>query len=338
MRIIAGERPRFKRTLVMMKRLLILAALAAVLVALLWYSGQTAESLVVSGFIEADAVRLGSRIGGRVQAVAAEEGDRVTPGQVLIELEPYDLRERRAEAAARLDELKARLLRLENGSRPQEIGAAAARLELAQAQADLAATTLTRVSRAFNASAATQDEMDRAREQTDAAGAQVRVREQELALLKEGTRAEELAEARAAVAAAEAALAAVDRRLEELTIEAPIDAVVEAVDLQPGDLVAPNAPVLSLVDDGHLWVRAYVPEDRLNLDVGRRVAVRVDSFPDRTFAGHVSFISREAEFTPGNVQTPEERAKQVFRIKVVLDEGLDVLRPGMAADVLLDSP
>jgi HlyD family secretion protein len=83
-------------------------------------------------------------------------------------------------------------------------------------------------------------------------------------------------------------------------------------------------------------VRAYLPENRLDLQLGQKATLRVDSFPDRRFAGHISFISRAAEFTPSNIQTPEERIKQVFRIKVMLDEGLDVLRAGMAADVFLE--
>jgi hypothetical protein len=90
------------------------------------------------------------------------------------------------------------------------------------------------------------------------------------------------------------------------------------------------------MDTSHLWVRAYVPENRLGVTVGQKVTVTVDSFPDRKFAAHVGFIARQAEFTPNNVQTPEERSKQVFRIKADLDEGLDVLRPGTPADVWLD--
>ena len=101
-------------------------------------------------------------------------------------------------------------------------------------------------------------------------------------------------------------------------------------------MAAANAPALSLMDLGNLWVRAYVPENHLNLQNGQKLSVTVDSFPGRKFAGHVSFVARQAEFTPNNVQTPEERSKQVFRVKVTLDEGLDVLRPGMAADVWLE--
>jgi multidrug resistance efflux pump len=122
-----------------------------------------------------------------------------------------------------------------------------------------------------------------------------------------------------------------------LRIAAPVDGVVEAVDLQPGDLVSANAPVLSLMDLRELWVRAYVPEDALNVQVGQDVVVTVDSYPDRSFSGKISFVARQAEFTPGNVQTPEERSQQVFRIKVALTEGLDELRPGMAADVWLEA-
>ena len=85
------------------------------------------------------------------------------------------------------------------------------------------------------------------------------------------------------------------------------------------------------------WVRAYVPENHLNLKLGQAVRVTVDSFPGRTFAGRIAFVARQAEFTPGNVQTPEDRSQQVFRIKVNLIEGLDVLRPGLAADVWLES-
>jgi multidrug resistance efflux pump len=113
--------------------------------------------------------------------------------------------------------------------------------------------------------------------------------------------------------------------------------VVDAIDLRPGDLVAPNAPAAALLDKSTLWVRAYVPEAHLgHVSIDQRVSVSVDSFAGRSFAAHLTFIAQEAEFTPRNVQTPEERSKQVFRIKVTIDEGLDVLRPGMAADVLLE--
>jgi multidrug resistance efflux pump len=116
-----------------------------------------------------------------------------------------------------------------------------------------------------------------------------------------------------------------------------VKGTIEALELEPGDLVPPDAPVVSIMDHGRLWVRAYVPEDELDLSVGDVLEVSTDSYSGERFGAKITFIARQAEFTPSNVQTPEERSKQVFRIKVELIEGVDRLRPGMAADVWLES-
>jgi multidrug resistance efflux pump len=372
----------------MARRIVAFVVLALLLAAALLYSQRPPGPLKVSGFIEADEVRLGSRVGGRVARVAVEEGARVAAGAVLVELEPYDLAERlaqakgernarqaeldrlaagfrpeeRAQAQARLDQASANLEKLENGPRPQEIAAGEAHLRLANAQLDLAQAEHTRVANLVERDAVTTQELDQAVKELKVAQENVRVREEELNQLREGTRAEDLraAEAlheearqalllsengyrveevdaaRAALHAAEAAVRAIEAQLAELTVRAPVAGIVDAVELQPGDLVAANAPAVTIVDAAHLWVRAYVPENRLGIEIGRRVAIGVDSFPDERFAGEVTFISQQAEFTPGNVQTPEERSKQVFRIKVEVRSGLDRLRPGMAADVWLE--
>jgi multidrug resistance efflux pump len=370
-----------------MSRALLLAALVvAALAALVWSKSVTAPPKA-SGFVEADEIRLGSRVGGRVKSVRAVEGAAVKKDEVLVELEAFDLAERRAEAVAfalqrreeaarvvagarpeeiraaqaRRDQSAARLARLVKGPREQEIETARANVAVAQATLDLTTKSLARAKSMFEASAIAVEDLDRAVEAAKVAEAVVRARRADLALLEEGSRAEDVeaakaeaaeataslellergsraedvAAARAAADAADAALAAIDRQVEELTIRAPTDGVVDAVDLRPGDLVAPNAPVLSIVDPARLWVRAYLPENRLDVGVGAALDVSVDAFPGRRFKAHVTFVARQAEFTPGNVQTPDERSKQVFRVKVHLDEGLDVLRPGMSADVWL---
>ena len=121
-----------------------------------------------------------------------------------------------------------------------------------------------------------------------------------------------------------------------MVVGAPMGCGVEAIDLHPGDLVPANAPAVALLDVSHLWVRAYVPESRLGeVRLGQQVPIRADAFPDKRFKAKLTFIAQDAEFTPRNVQTPEERSKLVSRIKVTLEEGLDELRPGTIADVLL---
>ena len=209
--------------------------------------------------------------------------------------------------------------------------------------------------------AAAAEELDRTGEKLEAATATVALREQELDLQLVGTRQEDLdriaaqveealnawnltkngyrrevvAAAEAARDAAQFARDALRVQLEELKIKSPLDGVVEAMELQPGDLVGPSTPVLSLLDDQHLWVRAYVPQNRVGIHLGQELQVVVDSFPDEVFPGAVTFVSRLAEFTPSNVQTPEERSKLVFRIKVAVSDRQRRLLPGMSADVWL---
>lgn len=314
------------------RAIVLVVAVIAMAIALVASQRRKAEGKV-SGFIEAYEIRVGSRVGGRVARVLVREGQLVKTDEVLVEFEPYDLKEKRAQAAAMLDERKADLLRLKNGPRPQEIAAAEARLRQAQADLDITAGTEKRMRGSFESKATSVDEMEKAIAAAKMASATTDVRRQELELLKAGTRVEEIAAAEAAVASASATLSAIDKQVGELIVKAPVDGIVEAVELRPGDLVAANAPVLTVMDLKQMWVRAYVPENRLAIKNDQPVTVSVDSFPGRKFKAHVSFVSTQAEFTPNNVQTPEERSKQVFRIKVELDEGLDVLRAGMAADV-----
>lgn len=371
----------------MLNRLLPFLAIAVVLIAVLLYSQKRTGPLKVSGFIEGDEIRIGSRVGGRVQRVFAEEGTLVEKGTVLVELEPFQLLEQKSQATAQLAEAKAESDRLRAGYREEEIAQAQARrnqlsatvdklvagprvedkeaaksqLELADSEFNLAKQKHQRTESLLAKQAATQADLDQAVAELRVARATAQVRREELQKLENGTRPEELAEARAqleeatqawllrkngyraeekaqaqaAVEVAEAALRAIERQIDELTIRAPAEGVIESVDLQAGDLVGANVPAISLMDASHLWVRAYLPENHLNVQEGRPVTISVDSFPGERFKAHVSFVARQAEFTPGNVQTPEERSKQVFRIKVMLDEALDRLRPGMAADVWL---
>jgi multidrug resistance efflux pump len=371
----------------MLKRLVAIVVIAAVLVGVLVFSQYRQEPLHVSGFIEAHEIRIGSRVGGRVSRVMADDGQPVKAGAVLVELEPFQLRELQAEATSQLaqvtatrdkvragfrdeekaqakarhDQLEATLKKLVKGPRDEDIAAAKSQLQLAEAQLALAVVKHKRTEELFGKKTVTQEEMDQANTELRVARAAAESQRESLAKLENGTRPEEIAEAQAqleearqiwllrqngsrveeiaeaeaAVESAAAAVQAIQRQIDELSVKSPVDGMVEAIDLWPGDLVGANAPVISIMDTSQLWVRAYVPENRLSLKVGDAVEVTVDSFPRERFKARITFVSRQAEFTPGNVQTPEERSKQVFRIKVELADGRDRLRPGMAADVWL---
>jgi multidrug resistance efflux pump len=372
----------------MRKAVIIFVVTAAAVIGWLYWQKVRPAPFVVSGFIESDEIRVGSRVGGRVADVLAFEGQTAKTGTLLFRIDPFNLLEQLAEAKAsaaaaraehdrltagyrkeeveqaraRRDAAKATLDKLTTGPRPQEIEIAREQLNVAKATLELAESEHARILKLRNEAQAAPTEFDQAVKALKASRAQVAEAENQLALLVEGTRKEDIAQAQASLveaeqalklmeagyrsedaakaaaqlAAAEANVAAIEVQIQELEVKSPCDCVVEAIDLRPGDIVAANAPSVSLLDTSKLWVRAYVPEARLGeVRLDQRVPVRVDSFPGQRFAARVTFIAREAEFTPRNVQTPEERSKQVFRVKVTLDEGLDRLRVGMAADVLL---
>lgn len=268
-----------------------------------------------------------------------------------------------AEAAVKL--AQADLDQLISGPRQQEIDQAAAEWKATKAQAENGQKFLQRMEGLAKRELVAKQEYDDALTKADEAGQKMNAARERYDLLLAGTRKEEIERSRQRLAEAdakrrqirsgfrkeeiaqaksewEAARARVEfmrTQLEETVIKAPVDALVETLDLQPGDLIGAGKPVATLLRTGSLWVRAYLPEARLGLvQPGLQVKVRVDSFPGKNFSGVVRRIHRQGEFTPRNIQTHEERALQVFQIEVVLDDPDHVLRPGMSADVTIQIP
>ena len=265
-----------------------------------------------------------------------------------------------AEAAVKL--AQADLDQLISGPRQQEIDQAAAEWKATKAQAENAQKFLQRMDglakrelvakQDYDDALTKNDEavqkMIAARERYDMLLAGTRKEEVERSRqrlaeadakrrqIRSGFRKEEVAQAKSEMEAVRARVEFMRTQLEETVIKAPVDALVETLDLQPGDMIGAGKPVATLLRIGSLWVRAYLPEARLGfVQPGLQVQVRVDSFPGLQFRGVVRRIHRQGEFTPRNIQTHEERALQVFQVEVVLDDPEHVLRPGMSADVTI---
>jgi multidrug resistance efflux pump len=155
-------------------------------------------------------------------------------------------------------------------------------------------------------------------------------------LLLAGTRKEDLAAAEARAAMARSDLALVEADLKEAVVVAPEKCVLEVLSVRRGDVLAPRAPVARLHRASDLWVKVFVPETEIGkVRVGQSAAATVDSFPGRKFAGKVSWIGAQAEFTPRNVQSVDERRHQVFAVRVVVADPEGVFKSGMAAEVVL---
>jgi HlyD family secretion protein len=154
--------------------------------------------------------------------------------------------------------------------------------------------------------------------------------------LKASARQEEVAVAEAQVSRAQAAAAALQVQIEKMALISPVDGVVTSRSAQPGEAALAGVILLTVANLEEVTLTIYVPEDQLNrVYLGQEVEVRVDSFPQRVFTGTVSYISQQAEFTPKNVQTQEDRVNMVFAVKVRLPNLDHLLKPGMPADATI---
>ena len=358
------------------KHVFVALAIGAAAAATALYAGwlRRDPGLQGSGTVEARNIRVGSKVGGRIDRVLVREGDAVQPGQILVTFDDKELQ-------AALEQSRANAQKAQRGYRPEEI--AEARAAAAQAKADY---ELKKNGYRLEDIASAQAELDRAKadevrthldfdrydalakndliskQQRDTAEAnwkvavaQVENAQHKLDELRRGYRPEEIASAEARfqqaqatreklergnrredVELAKAAYAYDEARFRERQVTAPTAATVEVLDVRPGDLIAPNTPVATLLERDQIYVRIYIPETQIGrVKLDEQAEVRVDSFPNQVFHGLVEQINQQAEFLPRNVQTREERVHQVFGVKIRIDDPTGRVRPGMAADVKL---
>ena len=308
-----------------MKRrpLVILLVLAAVAAAAFWFfrARQSEKPLTFSGSIEARDVEVGSLVGGRVASVLVDEGAAVKAGQPIVTLETdlgaLQIREQRAV----VEQARANLARVRAGPRREEIVRAKAQADNAERERRRLKTLL--------------DQGLIPRQQYDDAATAAKTAAESWRELARGSRVEDVNAAQGALDEADQRLAFLLRQSQEAVVKAPADGVVEALDLRPGDLVAPNQPVARILEPGQLWVRVWVPEPLLGkVHLGQKASIAVDSYSGRKFSGKVVDIREQGEYTPRNVQTLKQRMDQVFGVKVAVDPAPE-LKPGMAAVVQL---
>lgn len=214
----------------------------------------------------------------------------------------------------------------------------AAQAELAQAQARLdgARAYLDALLARRDDPLTLRAQLHRAQMDARVADAQAAAAQARLDELQAGPTEEEVAVAQAQVRQAEAAVGLIDARLGQLTLTAPMRGVVSSRSARAGETATVGKPLLTIANLDEVTLVIYIPENRIGqVQVGQEVAVQVDSFPGRTFIGHVASIAGEAEFTPRNVQTKEERVNLVFAVKVTIPNPDHELKPGMPADAAI---
>ena len=323
------------------KRQIVIPIAVALLVAagLLWYFSTrkvSTNELVLYGNIDVREVDVAFNEGDRIIAMHVEEGDSVTKGELLAELDSSRLEHTVLVAKAEVASQTAVLARFEHGSRPEEISRA--RAEVAAAEADLhdARVSHQRQDELVKAKVASQQLADDARAAHLMAEARLKAAKENLRLAIEGPRSEDTEAARAQLSADQNALELAQHRLDDTKLYAPADGTVLTRILEPGAVVLPNTPVYTLALSDRLWVRTYLSEADLGrVAPGMEAEIASDSFPDRRYSGWVGFISPTAEFTPKPVETPDLRTSLVYRARVYVRNPDNTLRQGMPVTVHL---
>jgi len=354
------------------------------------HKADTLSGISVSGNIEATIADVSFKIAGRVVERPVDEGYMVKKGDLvalmddsdlkcdvamrvaelqtaqaaLAELEAGSRKEDIAAAEANMHKAEFALADMEAGSRPQEIKFAEASLSAAEAQKAQTQSDYIRAQQLIKQKMISNEQYDSAKALFDVAVQRDREAMEHLALVKEGSRKQQIDEARAAynqakaqydlviagprketidqararVKQAEAALQLAQTRLSYATLASPMSGVVMSKNIEPGEYVAPGTAVVTVGDLVNVWLRAYIPETDLGrVKVGQKAKVTTDTYPGKVYEGRVSFIAQEAEFTPKNVQTEKERVKLVYRIKIDITNPEMELKPGMPADAVIET-
>jgi HlyD family secretion protein len=292
----------------------------------------------------------------RVQAAGEVAEAEARLAKLLRGAHPEEINQ----ARSRIAEVHADLHRIKSGATPEEISVAETRLRATTIQWEKATQDVARTERLLAGSAASRSSLDDAR----AAAALAQARRDEMARdldrLRKGARPEEIARvesqvkeatasmrliatanrpedieiSRSQLATARGRLQAIEGHIAELTVRAPVSATVEALELRPGDIVQPDAPAAVLLEDDQVFVRLYVPETQIGLlREGQELPVTVDSFAGERFRAVVLRINSRGEYLPRGLHTFDDRANQLFGVKLAVAAGRERLRAGMAAFV-----
>lgn len=315
--------------------ILLISFIAAGLFAL--WPQDPVRKLSVSGIVEIQEVRLGSKLGGRVAAVLTKEGDLAAARQLLVRFETPELEAQLIQQQGRVAAMSADFNKAKNGPRPEEIRQAESDLESAEADLMLAVEDLARSERLYMQGTIPRADYDSARAAKTRSHGKMASAKAHLDVLRAGTRVEEISLAEANLIEARGKLQEIEANLAEARVVAPERCLIEVVSVRKGDLIAPNQPVLRVLRADDMWVKAYVPETQLGkIRLQQAALVRIDAYPHRAFQGTVFQISSESEFTPRNVQSVDERRHQVFAVKVRVEDAEGIFKSGLSASVMFE--
>jgi HlyD family secretion protein len=339
------ENVRGDKYLHMAKKIVPVIAILLLLGAAVWFFKLRSENgkhrgIFVSGNIEAVEVDLSFRISGQIKSLPIEEGDRVEKNQTVATLDTDTLLAQKGAAEAELANARAVLDELEEGTRSEQVERSRAALKAAESRFEFAKEDYERYKSLYKEKAISASMFDTKDTALKVASEEFRNAQQLVQELEKGPREQQIRAARAKLNRVEWDLKRIELDIEHSYLTTPVSGVVLVKSNEMGEVILPGATVTTVAALDEVWLKGYIGEiDLGKVKLQQKAIITTDSYPDKVYEGVVTYISSRAEFTPKNVQTKEERIKQVYRVKITIKNPNQELKIGMPAEgyILSDS-
>jgi len=296
-------------------------------------NGNNHNRIEASGNIEATNIVVSSQVSGKVIQILKDEGNQVNKNDTVIIIDPETYKLKLDEALAAKEFAQAQYKLLKVGARSEDIKQAEDNLKQAQVSFNLAEKDKERMDNLYKSQTVTKKQYDDAVANYEISLARLNSAKENLDKMKNLARPEELKQSEANLNRAIANVNLFQKNLDDCFVISPSSGFITKKFVEVGETVGMMSSLFQIADLSKVELVIYIPETELGLvKLGQTAEISVDTFPDRTFDGKVIYISPQAEFTPKNIQTQEERTKLVFAVKIKIDNPAFELKDGMPAD------
>jgi HlyD family secretion protein len=294
------------------------------------------NAIEASGNIEATNVIVSSKVNGEIKKILYDEGQFVNEGDTVMLIDHETLQLQLDQAEAGVESAEAQLNLLKNGARKEDITQAEEAVKQAQVNYDLAEKDKVRMENLNQSNSISQNQYDNALAKFELTRAQLKSSKENLIKLKNFARPEEKQQAEANLNKQIAAAKLLKKSINDSYVQSPINGVIVDKFFEKGETVTQMSSLFKVSDLRTVDLIIYISEEELGkVKLGQEAVVSVDAYPDKNYTGKVIYISPEAEFTPKNIQTKDERTKLVFAVKIRIDNPDYQLKPGMPADAVV---
>lgn len=308
------------------------------------------NEIIASGTIQGREIIITSQVSGQVKEIIKEEGDSISEDQLILSIDDNDYQLNYSKVEAALKSAQARLQEALKGTAYEElqktmtvISQAEANTNVLNLKKDKMKQDYQNMEILFESGGISKNELEKMQLEINILEEQiVGSKKQEegaywqLKTMQKGAKDETIQSLEAQLQGVKADLLLAENKMNQTKITSPIKGRINGIFTDKGEFVMPGNPILSVLDSEDLWIKIYIPETEIGrVFIGQEALITVDSFSDKNFPGKVIYIADQAQFTPKNVQTKDQRTSTVFPVKIKIENNFEELKPGLTAEIKL---